>query len=132
MTAPATPPKNPNPDLEEPVIDTTTGSPAQPRPDGASQQRTADELAGWLVGRIAAYTRLSPDEIDRSAPLTGYGLDSVAALSLCGDIEDEFDLVVEPTVAWDHPTVAALVAYLLGELGPQPGAASAQPDGDTA
>ena len=41
-------------------------------------------------------------------PLAEYGLDSVAALSLCGDIEEEFGLIVEPTVAWDHPTVQAL------------------------
>ncbi|WUH95738.1 acyl carrier protein [Streptomyces sp. NBC_00433] len=77
-------------------------------------------MAGWLVRHVADYTRLSTEEIDRTAPLTGYGLDSVAALSLCGDIEDEFDLVVEPTVAWDHPTVDALVAYLLKELAPLP------------
>nr|WP_223186312.1 acyl carrier protein [Streptomyces sp. CBMA29] len=76
-------------------------------------------MAGWLVGHVAAYTRLSADEIDPTAPLTDYGLDSVAALSLCGDIEDEFDLVVEPTVAWDHRTVDALVAYLLDALGPR-------------
>lgn len=102
------------------MIDTTTGSSVQPRPaDSTSQPRTAESLAGWLVGHVAAYTQLSADEIDRTAPLTGYGLDSVAALSLCGDIEDEFDLVVNPTVAWDHPTVEALVTYLLGELGPQ-------------
>jgi acyl carrier protein len=102
------------------VIDITTGSSAQPHPDGASQPLSAEGLAGWLTDRVASYTRLSADEIDRTAPLTDYGLDSVAALSLCGDIEDEFDLIVEPTVAWDHPTVEALVAYLLGELGPRP------------
>lgn len=101
------------------MIDIPVGSSAQPRPDSTSQPRTAESLAEWLVGHVAAYTRLSTDEIDRTAPLTGYGLDSVAALSLCGDIEDEFDLVVKPTVAWDHPTVEALVAYLLDELGPQ-------------
>ncbi|NUP67979.1 MAG: acyl carrier protein, partial [Nonomuraea sp.] len=38
-------------------------------------------------------------------------------------IEDEFDLVVEPTVAWDHPTVEALAAYLLKELEPRPATA---------
>jgi acyl carrier protein len=95
------------------VIDTTTDSSAGPH--------TAESLAAWLIGRVAAYTRLSEAEIDPAAPLTGYGLDSVAALSLCGDIEDEFDLIVEPTVAWDHPTVDALVGHLLGELGQQPG-----------
>jgi acyl carrier protein len=102
------------------VIDTTAAGSAQPLPDRTPQPHTPESLAVWLVGHVAAYTRLPADAIDRAAPLTGYGLDSVAALSLCGDIEDEFDLVVEPTVAWDHPTVDALVAYLLDELRPQP------------
>ncbi|SHN17934.1 acyl carrier protein [Actinacidiphila paucisporea] len=102
------------------MIDTSTGSTPQPAFDPAPRQPTAESLARWLVQHVAAYTRLSADAIDRTAPLTGYGLDSVAALSLCGDIEDEFDLAVEPTVAWDHPTVEALVAYLLDALGPRP------------
>jgi acyl carrier protein len=98
---------NPPSESEDPVTDTT------PLP------LTAEKLASWLVDCVAAYTNLAADEIDRTVPLANYGLDSVAALSLCGDIEDEFDLVVKPTVAWDHPTVEALAAYLLDELGPK-------------
>ncbi|MFF6781351.1 phosphopantetheine-binding protein [Streptomyces sp. NPDC012510] len=105
------------------ITTTTTGDAPQPGPDSETQPRTAESLGTWLVSHVAAYTRLSTDEIDRTAPLTDYGLDSLAALSLCGDIEDEFDLVVEPTVAWDHPTVEALAAYLLDELGPRSEAA---------
>lgn len=39
-------------------------------------------------------------------------MDSVCALSLCGDIEDDFGIVVEPSLVWDHPTVAHLTAHL--------------------
>ncbi|NUS17948.1 MAG: acyl carrier protein [Streptomyces sp.] len=105
------------------MTDTTTGGSAQPRTGSTPQAPDPESLAAWLVDHVAAYTRLSAGEIDRTAPLTDYGLDSVAALSLCGDIEDEFDLVVEPTVAWDHPTVEALAAYLLKELEPRPATA---------
>ena len=38
------------------------------------------------------------------------------ALSLCGEIEDELRLTVEPTLAWDYPTVNAMAGYLHGEL----------------
>ncbi|HKP06061.1 MAG TPA: acyl carrier protein, partial [Microbacterium sp.] len=30
------------------------------------------------------------------------------ALTLCGDIEDEFQLEVDPTIVWDHPTIREL------------------------
>ncbi|MFC5906026.1 acyl carrier protein [Streptacidiphilus monticola] len=83
---------------------------------------TNESLTVWLVDRIAVYLRRSSAEIDPTVPLAEYGLDSVAALSLCGDIEEDFDLVLEPTVAWDYPTVEALAGHLLEEFRLQEGA----------
>ncbi|AQU68944.1 acyl carrier protein [Streptomyces niveus] len=77
---------------------------------------TTESLTTWLAERIALYLKRRPDEIASDVPLAEYGLDSVAALSLCGDIEDDFDLVVEPTVAWDYPTVDALAVHLMEEI----------------
>lgn len=77
---------------------------------------TVESLSSWLADRIALYLRRTPSEISPTVPLAEYGLDSVAALSLCGDIEEDFDLVLEPTVAWDYPTVAALAEHLVEEL----------------
>ncbi|MFC3575160.1 acyl carrier protein [Streptomyces yaanensis] len=79
--------------------------------------RTTEELTTWLSDRIALYLKRTPAEIVPTVPLAEYGLDSVAALSLCGDIEEDFDLVLEPTVAWDYPTVSALAAHLAKSLG---------------
>ncbi|MEV7541031.1 acyl carrier protein [Streptomyces sp. NPDC089915] len=66
----------------------------------------------WLAARLSLYLRRTPESIDPTVPLAEYGMDSVAALSLCGDLEEEFDLEVEPTLLWDHPTVEALVRHL--------------------
>ncbi|GGZ73198.1 acyl carrier protein [Streptomyces bluensis] len=77
---------------------------------------TAESLSSWLADRIALYLKRSPSEIEPTVPLAEYGLDSVAALSLCGDIEEDFDLVLEPTVAWDYPTIEALAGHLVEEL----------------
>ena len=41
-------------------------------------------------------------------PLAELGLDSVYALTLCGDIEDEYGLDVDPTIVWDYPTIREL------------------------
>jgi acyl carrier protein len=66
----------------------------------------------WLIDRLSLYLQRGGEEIALNVPFAEYGLDSVAALSLFGDIEDEFGLYLEPTVAWDHPTVATLAAFL--------------------
>jgi acyl carrier protein len=43
-------------------------------------------------------------------------MDSVYALVLCGDIEDMYGVSVDPTLAWDYPTVAAITQFLSGQL----------------
>jgi acyl carrier protein len=71
-----------------------------------------ETIGTWLRERVAFYVEREPGEIDPDIRLVEIGLDSVFAMSLSGDIEDEFGVVVEPTVAWDHPTVNALAGYL--------------------
>jgi len=74
------------------------------------------DIAEWLTGRVASALAVEPDRIDPERPLADYGLDSVYALSLCGEIEDCLGFVVEPTLAWDYPTVTAMAGYLATEL----------------
>ena len=63
----------------------------------------------WLLRRLVHYLgRIVPDDV----PFTECGLDSVAALSLYGDIEEEFGPVIDSTDIWIHPTVRELAAYL--------------------
>ncbi|MET9960279.1 acyl carrier protein [Streptomyces sp. NPDC006326] len=70
----------------------------------------------WLLDRVALYLRRPASTIDPAVSLAEYGMDSVMALSLCGDLEDEFGLEAEPTLLWDHPTVESLLAHLLTVL----------------
>ncbi|MGW7367619.1 acyl carrier protein [Streptomyces sp. NPDC054841] len=76
----------------------------------------AHEIRTWLLERVAYYLERPAAEIDEGADLAELGLDSVYALTLCGDVEDRFGLAVEPTMAWDHPTVDAITAHLAEEL----------------
>lgn len=76
----------------------------------------SDDLREWLIGRVAHYLSAAPETIRADVPLADYGLDSVYALVICGDIEDHYQIVVEPTLAWDHPTIDALAAHLGKEI----------------
>lgn len=76
-----------------------TPHPSAPEPD----------YHGWLSERLRHY--LGRD-VAEDVPFTTYDLDSVAALSLYGDIEQEFGPVLDPTDIWLYPTVQELAAYL--------------------
>jgi acyl carrier protein len=91
-----------------------TGAPAA---SADAPAPTLESLTDWLIARIAVYLRRDPREIDPTEPLASYGLDSVAALSLCGDVEEDFDLVLDPTAAWDYPTAATFAEHVLDRLG---------------
>jgi len=82
----------------------------------AADTAKADGVYEWLSARLSLYLRRAPESIDPAVPLAEYGMDSVAALSLCGDLEEEFGLEVEPTLLWDFPTVTALVRHLTAVL----------------
>ena len=73
-------------------------------------------LVDWLTNRIAAYLNTEPAAIATDAAIGDYGLDSVFALSLCADLEYELGIVVEPTIAWDYPTIEAIATHLTEEL----------------
>jgi acyl carrier protein len=75
--------------------------------------QSLESLQEWLTSRVAAYVQRTPEEIKANVPLSDYGLDSVYALTLSGDIEDHLGLSLDPTVMWDHPTIAALSEALL-------------------
>ncbi|RKH63016.1 acyl carrier protein [Corallococcus llansteffanensis] len=77
---------------------------------------SADALSSWLSARIATYVQRKPDEIRSDVPLAEYGLDSVYALTLAGDLEDHLGMSLDPTLMWDHPTIAGLTQALLQVL----------------
>ncbi len=76
-------------------------------------QHSEPALSRWLAELIAKYVRRAPEEIRPDVPLAEYGLDSVYALTLAGDIEDHLGLSIEPTLMWDYPTIETLAQALL-------------------
>lgn len=66
----------------------------------------------WLVARLADALGVSVEEIDARAPLNDYGLGSVEALALVGDLEAWLGVALEPTLLWDHDTLAALAVHV--------------------
>lgn len=100
-----------------------------------SSGHTRASMGDWLRGRVVTYGELAPDSFSDDTPLADLGFTSVYALTLCGDIEDTFGLVVEPTIVWDNPTIRELAIALEGLLQESSGggdAAEPETSGDDA
>jgi 8-amino-7-oxononanoate synthase len=76
---------------------------------------SARQIQGWLVSRLAEELRIAAEQIDVREPFAQYGVDSVIAVGLSGELEDWLGIALAPTVLWDYPTVASLADYLANE-----------------
>lgn len=74
------------------------------------------EIQSWLVAYLANLLEINPSEIDVTVPFNRYGLDSSAAVGLTGDLEEWLGRELDPTLAYDYPTIEALARYLGGGI----------------
>ncbi|GAA2150586.1 hypothetical protein GCM10009760_45140 [Kitasatospora kazusensis] len=89
----------------------TRGTTGRPPLALTAKDGTAYELRGWLTTRL--YGQLPGVElIEPGVQLVEYGLDSVAALGLYGEIEEAFGLRLEPGAVYEHATVDELALHL--------------------
>jgi acyl carrier protein len=70
----------------------------------------------WLVNKISSLTGINEKNINLTRPLSEYGLDSIHAVGLSGDIEEWTGLSIEPTIVWDYPSIELLSHYLVDEI----------------
>ncbi|MBN8579020.1 MAG: amino acid adenylation domain-containing protein [Anaerolineae bacterium] len=78
----------------------------------------ANVIQAWLVTRIASMLEMDAASIDPRQPFTYYGLGSVQAVSLTGDLEDFLGRKLAPTLAWDYPTIELLANHLANDSQP--------------
>ena len=81
-----------------------------------TQARTpsASAIQEWLILRISELLAIARAEIIVTEPFASYGMSSMAAVSLAGDLEDWLGFRLAPTLAWDYPTVEELAQHLAG------------------
>lgn len=69
----------------------------------------------WLQFRIAESIQARADDIDATMPFSYYGLDSVAALEISGELEIWLNRKLPQTLTWDYPNIDLLSSFLAQE-----------------
>lgn len=84
---------------------------------GSIQEAMSEEsIQMWLVEQISRLTGLLPEDIDIAEPFASYGLDSVAAAGLSGELANWLGEQVPPTITWDYPSAKLLASHLISRL----------------
>jgi acyl carrier protein len=75
--------------------------------------QTHEELETWMTVWLAQKMGCEANAIDRTRPLSDYGLDSMVAVELSGQLEQRLGRPISPSIAWELPTVAELATHLM-------------------
>ena len=76
--------------------------------------KSFDEIREWLVVHVARELELSASQIDVRQPLRRFGLDSLAAAGLSGELEIWLGRDLPADLLNDYPTIQAMAEYLAG------------------
>ncbi|HWU86872.1 MAG TPA: SDR family NAD(P)-dependent oxidoreductase [Kofleriaceae bacterium] len=101
--------------LEQLVVESTTAATVAPQdpPQGAAgHDELRDATIRDLRQRVAAVLKLSPERIESDVGFEQYGVDSILALKIVGQLETIFGALPK-TLLFEHQTVEALAAYLI-------------------
>src|SRR5579883_1161469 len=74
-----------------------------------------EEIRAWLMRHLAERLEMRPSEIDIHKPFFEYGLGSIEAVGLSGDMEAWLGRDLSPTLLYDYSTIDTLAHYLAGE-----------------
>ena len=70
------------------------------------------EIQDWLITHVAELLHIAPDTIDIHDPFANYGLSSLDAVTLSGDLEELLGRRLSPTLAYEYPSILMLSRYL--------------------
>src|SRR5438132_2877060 len=76
--------------------------------------KSFDDIREWLVVHVARELELSASQIDVRQPLRRFGLDSLAAAGLSGELEIWLGRDLPADLLNDYPTIQAMAEYLAG------------------
>ena len=69
-------------------------------------------LVVWISTWLRTELKLADAELSGDTTFARFGVDSVHATMMIGDLEEHLSRRLSPTLAWDHPTINALATHL--------------------
>jgi acyl carrier protein len=63
----------------------------------------------WMVRYLAELLQISPRDIDLGKSLGDFGLDSVDAVIMAGELEEHFGVEIDPSVIFEFDTLQGML-----------------------
>lgn len=80
----------------------------------APPSASAADIRTWLIRRMAGKLGIAERLVDAGEPFSRYGMDSVDAVAISGELETWLGRQLPPTLVYDFPNIDALARHLAG------------------
>ncbi|MEX3960425.1 acyl carrier protein [Trinickia sp. EG282A] len=80
---------------------------------------TEASIRSWLVDRLAEQLKVDRAAIDPAIRFEAYGLDSIVAVQVSGDLEKVVEQRLSPALLFEYSSINELARHLATELGLQ-------------
>lgn len=78
----------------------------------AGAQVNLNALKSWLINYISKRCDIPAAELHTDIPFEDFGIDSVQAVEITTELEQEFQIPVNPTALFEFNTIELLVAHV--------------------
>lgn len=82
----------------------------------ATTQLAQPEVLTWLTLKFADWLEVPAEDLDSRRPISSYGLDSISAVTLSVQLEEELGIELDTALLWDRPTLEGLSDHLTESL----------------
>ena len=82
----------------------------------AENQVKPAETLTWLTLKFADWLEVSAEELDSRKPISSFGLDSISAVTLSVQLEEELGVELDTAVLWERPNLESLAEHLAERL----------------
>jgi acyl carrier protein len=76
---------------------------------------SAEAIQSWILEWLAREMQIPVQDLDPAKSFESFGMTSLLAVTMTGDMEDWLGREVDPAIMYDHPTAASLAGVLAGE-----------------
>jgi len=84
-----------------------------PQAESSIPRRSRADIRSWLTAYLAFLLEEEPQSINTELSFDSHGIDSAAAVSLVGDLEEWMGIELDPTIVYDYPSVTQLADFLM-------------------
>ena len=78
--------------------------------------RSCEEITAWVSTEVAKVLEIEVDAVDPDQDFSDFGIDSIVAFSITGQLSEWIERELPVTLLWEYPTINRLAHHISDQL----------------